>query len=71
VIGREASTPAASKPVEYFVDDIEIARMLGIHYRTVQQMARDGVIPAYPLVKVSAKPGVSFVPKFMNGCRRG
>jgi excisionase family DNA binding protein len=36
-------------PVEYFVDDTEIARMLGIHHRTVQQMARDGVIPAYPL----------------------
>ena len=49
MIGREASTPGASTPVEYFVDDVEIARMLGIHHRTVQQMARDGVIPAYPL----------------------
>ena len=49
VVGREASTAGASKPIEYFVDDTEIARMLGIHHRTVQQMARDGVIPAYPL----------------------
>jgi len=49
VVGREASAAGASTPVEYFVDDTEIARMLGIHHRTVQQMARDGVIPAYPL----------------------
>ncbi|MBV8674678.1 MAG: helix-turn-helix domain-containing protein [Acidobacteriaceae bacterium] len=35
--------------VEYFVDAHEIARMLAIDHRTVQQMARDGVIPAYPL----------------------
>jgi len=49
VVGREASAAGASTPVEYFVDDAEIARMLGIHHRTVQQMARDGVIPAYPL----------------------
>jgi excisionase family DNA binding protein len=49
VVGREASAAGASMPVEYFVDDTEIARMLGIHHRTVQQMARDGVIPAYPL----------------------
>jgi excisionase family DNA binding protein len=41
-----ARVPAA---VEYFVDDARVAEMLGIHRRTVQQMARDGVIPAYPL----------------------
>lgn len=35
--------------IEYFVDASEIGRMLGIDHRTVQQMARDGVIPAYPL----------------------
>jgi hypothetical protein len=49
VIGRETSAAGASTSVEYFVDDVEIARMLSIHHRTVQQMARDGVIPAYPL----------------------
>ena len=32
--------------IEYFVDACEIGRMLGIDHRTVQQMARDGVIPA-------------------------
>jgi hypothetical protein len=34
---------AAKAPgvVEYFVDDSMVAEMLGIHRRTVQQMARD------------------------------
>lgn len=49
MIVRESSIVGVSVPVEYFVDDIEIARMLGIHHRTVQQMARDGIVPAYPL----------------------
>jgi excisionase family DNA binding protein len=49
VVGREASAAGASTPAAYFVDDAEIARMLGIHHRTVQQMSRDGIMPAYPL----------------------
>jgi excisionase family DNA binding protein len=45
------STNSTHAPVipEYFVDDVEIGQMLGIHHRTVQQMARDGNLPAYPL----------------------
>lgn len=39
----------AHEAIEYFVDACEIGRMLGIDHRTVQQMARDGVLPAYPL----------------------
>ena len=35
--------------IEYFVDAIEISLMIGLHPRTVQQMARDGIIPAHPL----------------------
>jgi hypothetical protein len=42
-----------------------------LDHRTVQQMARDGVIPAYPLGKVCAKPGASSLRKFMSGCSAG
>jgi excisionase family DNA binding protein len=46
---REVGAARAHAAVEYFVDAREIARMLGLDHRTVQQMARDGIIPAYPL----------------------
>lgn len=46
---REVGAARAQRTIEYFVDASEIARMLSLDQRTVQQMARDGVIPAYPL----------------------
>ena len=51
----ETKASNALTPVEYYVDDTEIAKMLRIHHRTVQQMARDGEIPAYPLGKRKRK----------------
>lgn len=45
----EVGSAKAQRVIEYFVDAHEIAHMLGIDHRTVQQMARDGAIPAYPL----------------------
>ena len=49
MIEREVGAAPAQAAIEYFVDACEIARMLGIDHRTVQQMARDGALPAYPL----------------------
>jgi excisionase family DNA binding protein len=50
---RTASTvtaaPASSRTPEYYVDAREAAKFLGIHRRTVLQMARDDSIPAHPL----------------------
>ena len=45
----EVPLPGSITAIEYFVDAFEIAVMIGLHPRTVQQMARDGLIPAYPL----------------------
>jgi hypothetical protein len=42
VIRSEPSTVSRAIPVEYLVDNIEFVRMPVIHYRTVQQAARDG-----------------------------
>ena len=49
MLEREVGAAQAQAAIEYFVDAGEIARMLGLDRKTVQQMARDGVIPAYPL----------------------
>ena len=49
MVEREAGAARAQGAIEYFVDAHEIGRMLLVDHRTVQQMARDGVIPAYPL----------------------
>ena len=35
--------------IEHFVDAEEAAAFLKLHPRTLQQMARDGDLPAYPL----------------------
>ncbi len=45
----EVLTARSTTAIEYFVDAFEIAVMIDLHPRTVQQMARDGLIPAYPL----------------------
>jgi excisionase family DNA binding protein len=41
--------PATGWSAEYYVDAEEAGKFLGIHRRTVLQMARDAVIPAHPL----------------------
>jgi excisionase family DNA binding protein len=43
------AAPASRRAPEYYVDAGEAAKFLGIHRRTVLQMARDGIIPAHPL----------------------
>ena len=43
------AAPATGWSTEYYVDAGEAGKFLGIHRRTVLQMARDGVIPAHPL----------------------
>lgn len=48
MIDREVGAAPAQAPIEYFVDASEIALMLGFDYKTIQKMAREGVIPAYP-----------------------
>ena len=49
MIDRQVGAAPAQPPLEYFVDADEIARMLGgLDPKTVQRMAREGVIPAYP-----------------------
>lgn len=46
---RQVGAAPAQTAFEYFVDASEIARMLGdLDYKTIQRMAREGIIPAYP-----------------------
>jgi excisionase family DNA binding protein len=45
---RQVGAAPAQAAFEYFVDADEIALMLKLDPRTVQKMAREGVIPAYP-----------------------
>jgi excisionase family DNA binding protein len=40
---------AAARLPEFFVDSVEAAKFLKIHSRTLQQMARDGIVPGYPI----------------------
>jgi excisionase family DNA binding protein len=45
------SVQVASLPLEvreYFVDAIEAGKFLRLHWRTVQRLARENVIPAHP-----------------------
>jgi excisionase family DNA binding protein len=43
------SQQAATRLPEFFVDSAEAAKFLKIHSRTLQQMARDGIVPGYPI----------------------
>jgi excisionase family DNA binding protein len=43
------AAPAPGRILEYYVDAGEAAKFLGVHHRTMLQMARDSVIPAHPL----------------------
>jgi excisionase family DNA binding protein len=52
---RETAAPALRRFPEYYVDAGEGAKFLGIHRRTVLQMARDSVLPAHPLGEGSRK----------------
>ena len=46
---RRTSVSFPAQPREYYVDAAEAARFLSIHPRTLQQMARAGIVPAHPL----------------------
>lgn len=48
MIDTQLGAAPAQPPFEYFVDATEIALMLGLDPKTVQKMARNGAIPAYP-----------------------
>jgi excisionase family DNA binding protein len=45
---RQIGAAPAQAAFEYFVDADEIAFMLKLDPKTVQKMAREGIIPAYP-----------------------
>jgi excisionase family DNA binding protein len=47
--GTESTASPPCRTLEYYVDAGESGKFLGIHRRTVLQMARDGIIPAHPL----------------------
>jgi len=46
---RRTSIPLLTQSREYYVDAAEAARFLCIHPRTLQQLARAGIVPAHPL----------------------
>lgn len=46
---RRTSIPLPTQSREYYVDAAEAARFLSIHSRTLQQLARTGIVPAHPL----------------------
>ena len=46
---RRTSVHSPAQSREYYVDAAEAARFLCIHPRTLQQLARAGIVPAHPL----------------------
>jgi hypothetical protein len=46
---RPTSVPSPAQSREYYVDAAEAARFLSVHPRTLQQLARAGIVPAHPL----------------------
>src|SRR5450631_4291004 len=46
---RRTSVPFPAQSREYYVEAAEAARFLSIHPRTLQQLARAGIVPAHPL----------------------
>ena len=46
---RRTSVPSPAQSREYYVDAAEAARFLSLHPRTLQQLARAGIVPAHPL----------------------
>ena len=71
MIEVEMGSSGCSAAIEYFVDDGEIGKMLGLHHRTIQQMARDGIIPGYPLGEGRRKVCAFSVRRFTSGCSEG
>ena len=65
---RETAALALRRFPEYYVDAGEGAKFLGIHRRTVLQMARDSVLPAHPLGEEVENSGDSCCPNWTSGC---
>jgi hypothetical protein len=38
----------ATRPLDHFVDAIEAGKFLNLHWRTIQRLARENIIPAHP-----------------------
>jgi excisionase family DNA binding protein len=37
----------ATRPLDHFVDAIEAGKFLNLHWRTIQRLARENIIPAH------------------------